>query len=142
MNKGVPLREALDWNPGGCVETNLAGKLRAYSALADINLGSVVEYVLLGGKCRKTGAQVSIDTGDPRSFDTWEEFEEALKAQLHYVIRVVVKASHIIDEICMDRPVPALSFSFEECITSAKDYAWGGAAPTRATASSAPASPT
>ena len=127
MNKGVPLREALDWNPGGCVETNLAGKLRAYSALADINLGSVVEYVLLGGKCRKTGAQVSIDTGDPRSFATWEEFEEALKAQLHYVIRVVVKASHIIDEICMDRPVPALSFSFEECITSAKDYAWGGA---------------
>lgn len=127
MNKGIPLREALDWNPAGCVETNLAGKLRAYSALADINLGSVVEYTLLNGKCRKTGAQVSAKTGDPKAFATWDDFEAALKAQLHYVIRVVVKASHIIDEICMNRPVPALSFSFEECVTSAKDYAWGGA---------------
>ena len=127
MNKGIPLREALDWNPAGCVETNLAGKLRAYSALADINLGSVMEYVLLDGKCRKTGAQVSARTGDPRAFATWADFEAALKAQLHYVIRVVVKASHIIDEICMNRPVPALSFSFEECVSGARDYAWGGA---------------
>ncbi len=30
MNKGIPLREALNWNPGGCVETNLAGKIRGY----------------------------------------------------------------------------------------------------------------
>lgn len=27
MNKGVPLQEALDWNPCGCVETNLSGAL-------------------------------------------------------------------------------------------------------------------
>lgn len=127
MNKGIPLREALDWNPAGCVETNLAGKLRAYSALADINLGSVVEYTLLDGKCRKTGAQASAKTGDPRTFSTWTDFETALKAQLRNVIKVVVKASHIIDEICMNRPVPALSLSFEECVTSARDYAWGGA---------------
>ena len=51
----------------------------------------------------------------------------AVKNQLHYVIKVVVKASHIIDDICMGRPVPALSISFEECIENAKDYAWGGA---------------
>jgi formate C-acetyltransferase len=127
MNKGIPLREALDWNPGGCVETNLAGKLRAYSALADINLGSVMEYVFLDGKCRKSGSQVGASTGDPRSFASWEDFEKALKEQLHHVIKVTVKASHIIDDICLDRPVPALSLSFEECIENAKDYAWGGA---------------
>ncbi|MDO5114508.1 MAG: formate C-acetyltransferase/glycerol dehydratase family glycyl radical enzyme [Synergistaceae bacterium] len=127
MNKGIPLREALDWNPGGCVETNLAGKLRAYSALADINLGSVMEFVLLNGKCRKTGALAGAQTGDPASFATFGDFLNAVKAQLRYVIKVVVKASHIIDEICMGRPVPALSVSFEECIENAKDYAWGGA---------------
>lgn len=127
MNKGVPLREAMDWNPGGCVETNLAGKLRAYSALADINLGSVIEFTLLNGRCRKSGKLAGTETGDPREFKTFEEFMRALKDQLHYVIKVVIKASHIIDEICMNRPVPALSFSFEECIDSAKDYAWGGA---------------
>lgn len=127
MNKGIPLREALDWNPGGCVETNLAGKLRAYSALADINLGSIMEFVLLNGKCRKTGKMAGAQTGDPLGFSSYEDFLAAVKNQLHYVIKVVVKASHIIDEICMNRPVPALSISFEECIENAKDYAWGGA---------------
>jgi pyruvate formate-lyase/glycerol dehydratase family glycyl radical enzyme len=127
MNKGIPLREALDWNPGGCVETNLAGKLRAYSALADINLGSVVEFTLLNGVCRKSGKLAGAQTGDPLGFKTFDDFLDAVKRQLRYVIKVVVKASHIIDEICMDRPVPALSISFEECIENAKDYAWGGA---------------
>lgn len=127
MNKGIPIREALDWNPGGCVETNLAGKLRGYSALADINLGSVVEFTLLNGKCRKSGKLAGAQTGNPVDFKTFDEFLEAIKGQLHYFIKVVVKASHIIDEICMDRPVPALSISFEECIENAKDYAWGGA---------------
>ncbi|MCF7935986.1 MAG: formate C-acetyltransferase/glycerol dehydratase family glycyl radical enzyme [Synergistales bacterium] len=127
MNKGIPLREALDWNPAGCVETNLAGKLRAYSALADINLGSVMEYVLLNGTCRKSGEKAGFETGDPSRFREWKDFEKALKEQLHHVIKVVVKASHIIDEICMHRPVPALSLSFEECIENAGDYAWGGA---------------
>ena len=127
MNKGIPFREALNWNPGGCVETNLAGKLRAYSALADINLGSVTEYVFLDGKCRKSNKQVGTHTGDPRNFTSWKDFENALKEQLRYIIKVTIKASHIIDDICLDRPVPALSLSFEECIESAKDYAWGGA---------------
>lgn len=127
MNKGIPLREAYNWNPGGCVETNLAGKLRAYSALADINLGSVMEFVLLNGICRKSGKLAGAQTGDPAAFTTFNQFMNAVKNQLHYVIKVVVKASHIIDEICMERPVPALSISFEECIDNAKDYAWGGA---------------
>ena len=127
MNKGIPLREALDWNPGGCVETNLAGKLRHYSALADINLGSVMEFTLLNGRCRKSGKLAGAQSGDPLTFESFDDFMKALRAQLHYIIRTVVKASHIIDEICMDRPVPALSLSFEDCIENAKDYAWGGA---------------
>ncbi|MDR1966767.1 MAG: formate C-acetyltransferase/glycerol dehydratase family glycyl radical enzyme [Synergistaceae bacterium] len=127
MNKGIPLKEALNWNPGGCVETNLAGKLRHYSALADINLGSVVEYALLDGMCRKSGKRAGAKTGNPVDFKTFDDFMAAVKSQLRYVIRVVVKASHIIDEICMNRPVPVLSISFEECIENALDYAHGGA---------------
>lgn len=127
MNKGIPLREALDWNPGGCVETNLSGRLRHYSALADINLGSVVEFVFTDGRCRKSGDIISARTGNPANFDTYEKFLAAVKDQLRYAVRIVVKASHIIDEICLNRPSPALSFSFEECVKNARDYAWGGA---------------
>lgn len=127
MNKGIPLREAFDWNPCGCVETNLEGRLRHYTALADINLGGMIEFAMTNGVNRKSGEKVSAETGDPASFKTYEEFKEAVKAQIRYAVRAVVKGSHVIDDVCMDRVVPALSLSFCECIERCKDYAWGGA---------------
>ena len=127
MNKGVPLREAYNWNPCGCVETNLEGRMRQYTALADINLGSIIEFALLDGKTRKYGRYVAARTGNPLDFATYANFEEAVKRQIEYVVRAVVKGSHVIDEVCMDRPVPALSFTFKDCIEKAVDYAWGGA---------------
>lgn len=127
MNKGIPLKEAYDWNPCGCVETNLSGRLRHYTALADINLGSMVEFALLDGKNRKSGQFISARTGDPRSFEAYEQFLNAVKQQIAYATRAVVKGSHVIDEVCMNRPSPALSFTFKECIQNARDYAWGGA---------------
>ena len=127
MNKGIPLREALDWNPCGCVETNVEGRLRHYTALADINLGGMIEFVMTNGVNRKSGRKVSVETGDPCDFATYEDFKEAVKEQLRFAVRAVVKGSHIIDRVCMDRVVPALSLSFRNCIETAKDYAWGGA---------------
>jgi choline trimethylamine-lyase len=127
MNKGIPLREAFDWNPCGCVETNLEGRLRHYTALADINLGGMIEFVMTNGVNRKSGRTVSVQTGDPTTFETFEDFKEAVKNQLRYATRAVVKGSHVIDNVCMDRIVPALSLSFRECIENCKDYAWGGA---------------
>ncbi|KJS20148.1 MAG: pyruvate formate-lyase [Clostridiaceae bacterium BRH_c20a] len=127
MNKGIPLKEAYNWNPCGCVETNLEGRLRHYTALADINLGSVVELALLDGKNRKNGEYISIRTGKPTEFRIYEDFLAAVKKQIEYSTRAVVKGSHVIDEICMNRPSPALSLTFKECIEKAKDYAWGGA---------------
>ena len=127
MNKGIPLREAYDWNPCGCVETNLEGRLRHYTALADINLGGMVELAFTGGLSRKHGVRVSPDTGDAASFTSFDAFLEAVKAQLRHAVRAVVVGSHVIDDICMSRPVPALSMSFRECVERASDYAWGGA---------------
>ena len=127
MNKGIPLREAFDWNPCGCVETNLEGRLRHYTALADINLGGMIEFVMTNGVNRKSGRKVSVETGNPAEFKTYDEFEKAVKNQLRYAIRAVVKGSHVIDNVCMDRIVPALSLSFRECIQNCSDYAWGGA---------------
>jgi len=127
MNKGIPLKEALNWNPCGCVETNLEGRLRHYTALADINLGSMVEFAMLDGMNRKSGKYISEKTGNPEDFASFEDFLDAVKKQLSYAVRAVVKGSHVIDEVCMERPVPALSLTFKECIENAKDYAWGGA---------------
>jgi len=127
MNKGIPLKEAYNWNPCGCVETNLEGRLRQYTALADINLGSMVEFALTDGQNRKSGLYISARTGEPSSFVTYEQFLNAVKAQIAYATRAVVAGSHVIDEIGFSRPVPALSLTFRDCIEKGLDYAWGGA---------------
>ncbi|MCL2873995.1 MAG: formate C-acetyltransferase/glycerol dehydratase family glycyl radical enzyme [Defluviitaleaceae bacterium] len=127
MNKGIPLKEALDWNPCGCVETNLEGKLRHYTALADINLGSIIEFVTCNGKNKKSGLTIAPKTGDPTDFKAFDEFKNAVKSQISYCIKAAVKGSHVIDEICLDRFVPTLSLSFKDCIEKCIDYARGGA---------------
>ena len=85
----------------------------------------MIEFAMTNGVNRKSGGKVSAETGDPASFKTYEEFKEAVKAQIRYAVRAVVKGSHVIDDVCMDRIVPALSLSFRECIEKCKDYAWG-----------------
>ena len=127
MNKGVPLKEAYDWNPCGCVETNLEGRMRQYTALADINLGSVIELALNDGICRKSGERIGAPTGPAISFASFEDFLAAVKAQYAHIVRALVKGSHVIDDICYERPSPALSLTFKECIEQALDYSAGGA---------------
>ncbi len=65
LNKGVPLSEAWDWNPCGCVETNLCGRMKQYTDMADVNMGGIVEMALNNGVSRITGKQCSVQTGDP-----------------------------------------------------------------------------
>lgn len=127
LNKGVPLKEAYNWNPCGCVETNLAGKQRCYTSYADYNLGAVVEFALYDGFSKKYGVQASAKTGDARNFKTFDEFLTAVKRQITYVINAMVAGNHVNDDIGFERVVPALSLSFKECIDKASDYAWGGA---------------
>ena len=128
MSKGVSAKEAWNWNPGGCVETYLEGRTRCLTGFSDVNLGKMVEYALLNGRSSKDGHFVTIETGDPLTFKTYEEFENAVKEQIKFAVRAQVQGSFVTDDIFeQTRPVPVLSLSYPDCIENCKDYAWGGA---------------
>ena len=128
LNKGVPLSEAWDWNPCGCVETNLSGRMKQYTDMADVNLGGIVEMALNDGVSRKTGKRVSISTGDPANFKTFDDFFDAVKAHIRYFVDVIVSGNQLLDYLSMNyRPVPCLSLTYPHCIESATDYSMGGA---------------
>lgn len=127
LNKGVPLPEAYDWCPCGCVETSLAGKMRCYTSYADYNMGSIVEMALNDGKVRKYDRYAGARTGDPKTFATYEDFLEAVKTQIRYVLRAMVAGNQVKVDIVRDMVCPTVSLSFKECIENASDYAWGGA---------------
>lgn len=128
LHKGVPLEEANNWNPCGCVETNLTGKMRTYTDYAHMNLGSAVEFALTDGVQRLTKVKLAAQTGDPRKFKSFQEFKEAIKAQLAHLIRKAVEINQVLESVVGEiRPVPVVSLSFKECVESARDYEWGGA---------------
>lgn len=128
LNKGVPLSEAWDWNPCGCVETNLAGKMKQYTDIADVNMGGIVDMALNDGKSRITGVQCSVHTGDPRNFKTFEDFMDAIHKHIDHFTDVVVSGDQLLDYLSMNyRPVPALSIGFHDCIEKGLDYSLGGA---------------
>lgn len=128
LNKGVPLSEAWDWNPCGCVETNLSGRMKQYTDMADMNMGGVVEMALNDGISRKTGERVSISTGDPCDFETFDEFLDAIKKHISYFVDVIASGNQLLDYLSMSyRPVPALSLGYPHCIESGTDYSMGGA---------------
>ena len=128
VNKGVPLKEAYNWNPCGCVETNLMGKLGGWTDVADVNLGTVLECAMLNGRQRLAEAPLTIQTGDPRTFKTFEDFKGAVKGQLAYLIRKVAEGNAVLEAISREqRPVPVVSVSHKDCIDKATDYEWGGA---------------
>lgn len=127
LNKGVPLPEAYDWSPCGCVETNLAGKQRCYTSYADYNLGSIVEFALSNGKSRKYDCYAGARTGDPKSFETYNKFLDAVKTQIRHVLNAMIAGNQVTVDIVREMECPVVSLTFKECIESAKDYAWGGA---------------
>ncbi len=129
QNKGVPLREAWDWNPCGCVETNLSGRMKQYTDIADINMGAMVEFALNDGKSRITGEQVSVHTGDPRNFETFKDFMDAIKKHIDFAVDAITSGNQLLDYLSMRyRPVPALSLSYEHCMETGLDYSQPGGA--------------
>ena len=80
------------------------------------------------GKSRLTGEQVSIQTGDPRDFKTFDEFMGAIKKQIDYFVHTMATMNSYLDYLSENyRPVPALSLTYPNCMATGKDYANGGA---------------
>ena len=104
------------------------GNMKQYTDMADINMGGIVEMALNNGVSRKTGQQVSVQTGDPRDFKTFDEFFEAIKAHIRHFVDVVVSGDQLLDYLSMNyRPVPTLSLTYPNCMETLVDYSNGGA---------------
>ena len=87
--------------------------MKQYTDMADVNMGGIIEMVLNNGVSRRTGKQVSIQTGDPRDFRTFDDFLNAVKAQIDYFVDVIVAGNQLLDYLSMNyRPVPALSLGY------------------------------
>ncbi|HEY8909926.1 MAG TPA: trans-4-hydroxy-L-proline dehydratase [Desulfosporosinus sp.] len=127
LRQGKSIEDARQGGTSGCVEAGAFGK-ESYILTGYFNLPKLLELVLHNGVDPRTGQQLGIETGDPRSFDSYAELFTAFKKQLHYFMDIKVKGSNIIERLyAAYMPSPFLSLLIDDCVAKGKDYNDGGA---------------
>ncbi len=126
ISRGLTLEDAREYNIIGCVEPQKAGKTDGWHDAAFFNMCRPLELVFSNGKDK--GKQISIKTGEVEEMTTFEEFYDAYKAQMDYMISLLVDADNAIDMAHAKRcPLPFLSGMVEDCIKRGKSVQEGGA---------------
>ncbi len=126
QSRGLTLEDARDYNIIGCVEPQKAAKTDGWHDAAFFNMCRPLEMVFSGGKDK--GVQIGPETMDVSSMQTYEDFEDAYRAQMEYFIELMVNADNAIDLAHAERcPLPFQSSMVEDCIGRGKSLQEGGA---------------
>jgi len=119
--------DARQGGSSGCVEVGAFGK-ENYNLTGYFNLPKVLEITLYNGVDPRTGKQIGLQSGDPKTVETYEALFGAFKAQLNHFIDIKVCGNNVIERFfAAYMPCPFLSILIDDCIASGKDYHDGGA---------------
>ncbi len=125
---GLPEEMLWDYAPVGCLENTLQGCDRSGTVDVNLNLAKAVELVLHNGRDAATGEQIGPRTGDPRRFETFDQFFAAFKTQLRAILEQLIAVNNIADiGRARFEPTPYLSALVDGCLESGKDITAGGA---------------
>ena len=127
VRQGKSIEDARNGGASGCVETGAFGK-ENYNLTGYFNLTKVFEITLNNGIDPRSGKEIGLRTGDPASFQSFEELFEAFQKQVRHFVDIKVEGSNIIERLYAEYlPTPFLSILIDDCIANGKDYHDGGA---------------
>jgi formate C-acetyltransferase len=124
--QGKSIIDARNGGASGCVESGAFGK-EAYILTGYFNLVKILEVTLNNGFDPLTKKQIGLKTGDPTTFDTFDDFFSAYTRQINHFVDIKIKGNQIIERIWAQNPAPFLSILIDDCIKKGKDYNDGGA---------------
>ena len=97
LAKGAAFEEAYDYAVSGCTECRMPNRETYTSPCAYINFPAAVEMTMYNGRMKLHGDElIGLETGDPRSFKTWDEFWKAYMAQHINFLKHAFIQQHII----------------------------------------------
>ncbi len=127
LRQGKSLEDARMGGVSGCVETGAFGK-ECYILTGYFNLIKILEITLHNGTDPRTKKKVGIETGDPSTFEEFNDLFTAFTKQLKYFIDIKIKGNDTVEKLYAEQmPVPFLSFWIDDCVHNAEDYNGGGA---------------
>ncbi|MDR1019917.1 MAG: glycyl radical protein [Synergistaceae bacterium] len=123
---GKTLEDAREGGTSGCIETGCAGK-EAYLLHGYLNTPKVLELALNDGVDLMTGKRVSISTGDPSCFKSFDDLYEAFERQLDYAVTTKIEVDNYLRARYAECfPATFLSVVISDCVKNGKDYYAGG----------------
>ena len=127
-----------EYAPVGCLENTMVGNDRSGTVDSNLNLLKAVELALTGGYDMEpfsdpmTGKtdpnkRWGPDTGDPRKFESWEQFWGAYAVQTRFIIQKIVELYEKSESIrAKFSPTPYLSSLVKGCAEKGLDINQGG----------------
>ncbi len=129
LDRGVPLKDACDWNASGCLGYHLSC-MEHLGGGHNMNQPKVFELALNDGFDPRTQKQLGPHTGDARTFTSFEQVKEAYYQQLAYFSPILmrVKTLGLATEVA-DGPMSGLrvAMQYEDCIPNGLAPKEGGA---------------
>ena len=127
VRAGKTVEDAREGGCSGCIEVGAFGK-EAYLLTGYLNTPKILEITLNNGVDPETGKKLGLETGDPRSFKTFDELYEAWHKQMVYFVNLKLSVNNYIERMfSLYAPATFLSLYIDDCIEKGKDYYSGGA---------------
>jgi len=127
VRAGKTVEDAREGGCSGCIEVGAFGK-EAYLLTGYLNTPKILEITLNNGIDPQTGKKLGLETGDPRTFKTFEELYEAWHKQMVYFVNLKLSVNNYIERMfSLYAPATFLSLYIDDCIEKGKDYYSGGA---------------
>jgi pyruvate formate-lyase/glycerol dehydratase family glycyl radical enzyme len=114
---GIPVDDAREWYGQGCVTPILSNKIDHNGAQGKgaVNVAMIFDLALHNGVSQITGKKVGIETGDPRTFTSFEQVYDAFKKQYEFV----VNKAFWLGTVAQGVEPQYLRFPFNSCIAGA-----------------------
>lgn len=127
IRQGKTVEDANEGGCSGCIEVGAFGK-EAYILTGYLNTPKILEITLNNGIDPMTGKKLGLETGDPRTFKTFDELYDAYHKQMVHFVDMKLAVNNYIERMfSLYAPATFLSLFIDDCISKGKDYYSGGA---------------
>lgn len=129
MQDGKSIYDARNYATEGCFQPSVMGKSLDVPG-GPMNTTLFVELVMNRGYAPIVGKQLGPDTGDPREFQTYEDFWNAYKAQVDALYKYSLIYNYLDTKLrAQECSNPLVSPYFDGCMEKGLDLVEGGTAP-------------
>lgn len=117
-----------DWSATGCVEPTISGKHLGHTNCMMFNMVAALEMAMFNGYHPLMRWNLGPKTGEPESFDTFDQFFDAFCIQLKTLADLACEYNNMLGEAhSVIRPTPLMSAMIDGCVKKGIDCTKGGA---------------